>query len=119
MTPSRPGLFLPLTLLYYFTFYFNRELVEIWDKILNSDTPRYLEEAASFRVQARHLGFPIVTFPYVATNRLGSTLFGAPSRVREGLESWRAAGIATPIVVPSSVAGNQLKAFEGLFAAFA
>lgn len=85
VTPSRLGLFLPLTLLYYFTFYFNRELVEIWDKILNSDTPRYLEEAASFRVQARHLGFPIVTFPYVATNRLGSTLFGAPNLGREFL----------------------------------
>jgi hypothetical protein len=39
--------------------------------------------------------------------------------VREGLEAWRAAGIRTPIVVPSSVAGNQLKAFGELFAAFA
>jgi alkanesulfonate monooxygenase SsuD/methylene tetrahydromethanopterin reductase-like flavin-dependent oxidoreductase (luciferase family) len=47
------------------------------------------------------------------------TLFGTPKRVREGLESWREAGIATPIVVPSSAAGNQLKAFEELFAAFA
>jgi hypothetical protein len=47
------------------------------------------------------------------------TLFGGASRVREGLEAWRAAGIRTPIVVPSSVAGNQLKAFSELFAAFA
>ena len=47
------------------------------------------------------------------------TLFGSPGQVREGLESWRAAGIATPIVVPSSAAGNQLKAFAELFAAFA
>jgi alkanesulfonate monooxygenase SsuD/methylene tetrahydromethanopterin reductase-like flavin-dependent oxidoreductase (luciferase family) len=47
------------------------------------------------------------------------TLFGGASRVREGLEAWRAAGIRTPIVVPSSVAGNQLKAFGELFAAFA
>jgi alkanesulfonate monooxygenase SsuD/methylene tetrahydromethanopterin reductase-like flavin-dependent oxidoreductase (luciferase family) len=47
------------------------------------------------------------------------TLFGPPQRVREGLESWRAAGIATPIVVPSSATGNQLKAFAELFAAFA
>jgi hypothetical protein len=39
--------------------------------------------------------------------------------VREGLERWVDAGIATPIVVPSSAAGNQLKAFEELFAAFA
>ena len=47
------------------------------------------------------------------------TLFGPPARVREGLEGWRAAGIAMPIVVPSSVAGNQMRAFEELFAAFA
>jgi hypothetical protein len=47
------------------------------------------------------------------------TLFGPPARVREGLEAWRAAGIAMPIVVPSSVAGNQLRAFEELLAAFA
>jgi alkanesulfonate monooxygenase SsuD/methylene tetrahydromethanopterin reductase-like flavin-dependent oxidoreductase (luciferase family) len=47
------------------------------------------------------------------------TLFGTPQRVREGLERWVDAGIATPIVVPSSAAGNQLKAFEELFAAFA
>jgi alkanesulfonate monooxygenase SsuD/methylene tetrahydromethanopterin reductase-like flavin-dependent oxidoreductase (luciferase family) len=45
------------------------------------------------------------------------SLFGSPNEVREGLESWRAAGIATPIVVPSSAAGNQLKAFAELFAA--
>jgi alkanesulfonate monooxygenase SsuD/methylene tetrahydromethanopterin reductase-like flavin-dependent oxidoreductase (luciferase family) len=47
------------------------------------------------------------------------TLFGPPQRVREGLEAWRAAGIAMPIVVPSSVAGNQMRAFEELFSAFA
>ncbi len=47
------------------------------------------------------------------------TLFGPPKRVREELERWRAAGIAVPIVVPSSVAGNQMRAFEELFAAFA
>jgi alkanesulfonate monooxygenase SsuD/methylene tetrahydromethanopterin reductase-like flavin-dependent oxidoreductase (luciferase family) len=47
------------------------------------------------------------------------TLFGPAARVREGVEAWRAAGIATPILVPSSAAGNQLKAFEELFAAFA
>jgi alkanesulfonate monooxygenase SsuD/methylene tetrahydromethanopterin reductase-like flavin-dependent oxidoreductase (luciferase family) len=47
------------------------------------------------------------------------TLFGPAHRVREGLESWRAAGIAMPIVVPSSAAGNQMRAFEELFAAFA
>jgi hypothetical protein len=46
------------------------------------------------------------------------TLFGPVSRVREKLEAWYDAGIRTPILVPSSVAGNQLKAFEEIFAAF-
>ena len=41
-----------------------------------------------------------------------STLFGPASHVREGIAKWRAAGIRTPIVVPSSAAGNQLKAIE-------
>ena len=40
------------------------------------------------------------------------TLFGPAARVREGLEAWYAAGIRTPIIVPSSVAGNQMKAIE-------
>ena len=47
------------------------------------------------------------------------TLFGPPKRVREGLEAWRAAGVAMPIIVPSAAAGNQMRAFEELFAAFA
>jgi alkanesulfonate monooxygenase SsuD/methylene tetrahydromethanopterin reductase-like flavin-dependent oxidoreductase (luciferase family) len=47
------------------------------------------------------------------------TLFGPAARVREGLEAWYASGVRTPIVVPSSAAGNQMKAFAELFAAFA
>jgi alkanesulfonate monooxygenase SsuD/methylene tetrahydromethanopterin reductase-like flavin-dependent oxidoreductase (luciferase family) len=47
------------------------------------------------------------------------TLFGPIARVREGLEAWYASGIRTPIVVPSSAAGNQMQAFAELFAAFA
>lgn len=46
------------------------------------------------------------------------TLFGTVSEVREGVERWFDAGIGTPILVPSSAAGNQMKAFEELFAAF-
>jgi alkanesulfonate monooxygenase SsuD/methylene tetrahydromethanopterin reductase-like flavin-dependent oxidoreductase (luciferase family) len=46
------------------------------------------------------------------------SLFGPPARVRDGLEAWRAAGITTPIVVPSSAAGNQLRAIEEVFATF-
>ena len=34
------------------------------------------------------------------------------------MAAWREAGITTPILVPSSAAGNQIKAFEELFAAF-
>jgi alkanesulfonate monooxygenase SsuD/methylene tetrahydromethanopterin reductase-like flavin-dependent oxidoreductase (luciferase family) len=47
------------------------------------------------------------------------TLFGPAARVREELEAWYAAGIRTPILVPSSAAGNQMKAFEEMFTAFA
>lgn len=46
------------------------------------------------------------------------TLFGPASRVRDKLEAWYDAGIHTPILVPSSVAGNQFKAFEEFFATF-
>jgi alkanesulfonate monooxygenase SsuD/methylene tetrahydromethanopterin reductase-like flavin-dependent oxidoreductase (luciferase family) len=46
------------------------------------------------------------------------TLFGPPNKIREGIEAWRDAGVHTPIIVPSSAAGNQLKAFEEIFATF-
>jgi alkanesulfonate monooxygenase SsuD/methylene tetrahydromethanopterin reductase-like flavin-dependent oxidoreductase (luciferase family) len=47
-----------------------------------------------------------------------NTLFGPPAKVRDGLAAWRAAGVHTPILVPSSAAGNQLKAIDEVFAAF-
>ncbi|MBI2765680.1 MAG: LLM class flavin-dependent oxidoreductase [Chloroflexi bacterium] len=47
-----------------------------------------------------------------------STLYGPVKDVRNGLEAWFAAGVRTPIVVPSSTKGGQLKAFEEIFAAF-
>ncbi len=47
------------------------------------------------------------------------SLFGSVAEVREGLEAWFDAGVSTPILVPSSAVGNQMKAFEELFAAFA
>jgi alkanesulfonate monooxygenase SsuD/methylene tetrahydromethanopterin reductase-like flavin-dependent oxidoreductase (luciferase family) len=46
------------------------------------------------------------------------SLFGPAARVRDGLEAWYAAGVRTPVLVPSSAAGNQLKAMAELFAAF-
>jgi alkanesulfonate monooxygenase SsuD/methylene tetrahydromethanopterin reductase-like flavin-dependent oxidoreductase (luciferase family) len=48
-----------------------------------------------------------------------NSLFGSAAQVRDGVDAWRAAGVHTPILVPSSAAGNQLKAVEEVFAAFA
>ena len=47
-----------------------------------------------------------------------TTLFGTVSQVRDGLDAWYASGVKTPILVPSSAAGNQMKAFEELFELF-
>ena len=48
-----------------------------------------------------------------------ATLFGPAASVRDGVAAWREAGVTTPILVPSSASGNQLKAVEEIFAAFA
>jgi alkanesulfonate monooxygenase SsuD/methylene tetrahydromethanopterin reductase-like flavin-dependent oxidoreductase (luciferase family) len=45
-------------------------------------------------------------------------LAGSVDEVREGLAAWYDVGLRTPILVPSSAAGNQLVAFQELFAAF-
>jgi alkanesulfonate monooxygenase SsuD/methylene tetrahydromethanopterin reductase-like flavin-dependent oxidoreductase (luciferase family) len=46
------------------------------------------------------------------------TLSGPVRRVREGIEAWFDAGVAAPIVVPSSTSGGQAKAFTEVFDAF-
>jgi alkanesulfonate monooxygenase SsuD/methylene tetrahydromethanopterin reductase-like flavin-dependent oxidoreductase (luciferase family) len=46
------------------------------------------------------------------------TLYGSAADVREGVEKWHAAGVRTPILVPSSASGGQMKAFEEMFEAF-
>jgi alkanesulfonate monooxygenase SsuD/methylene tetrahydromethanopterin reductase-like flavin-dependent oxidoreductase (luciferase family) len=46
------------------------------------------------------------------------TLFGSASAVREGFEAWLAVGVKTPILVPSSISGGQVKAIEELMRAF-
>lgn len=46
------------------------------------------------------------------------TLFGPASEVREGVEAWRATGVKSVILVPSSTRGGQMKAFEEIIAAF-
>ncbi len=47
------------------------------------------------------------------------SLAGPAGRVHDGLTAWRDAGVRTPILVPSSAAGNQIRAVEEVFAAFA
>ena len=46
------------------------------------------------------------------------TLFGPAKRVRDELEAWFDSGIKTPILVPSSANGGQMRAFEELLAIF-
>jgi alkanesulfonate monooxygenase SsuD/methylene tetrahydromethanopterin reductase-like flavin-dependent oxidoreductase (luciferase family) len=46
------------------------------------------------------------------------TLFGPVAQVREGVEAWYAAGVSTPILVPSSTHGGQMQALQELFTAF-
>ncbi|MEM8924518.1 MAG: LLM class flavin-dependent oxidoreductase [Actinomycetota bacterium] len=46
------------------------------------------------------------------------TLYGSVGEVREGVEAWLDAGVSTPILVPSSTTGGQMKAIDELFAAF-
>jgi alkanesulfonate monooxygenase SsuD/methylene tetrahydromethanopterin reductase-like flavin-dependent oxidoreductase (luciferase family) len=47
-----------------------------------------------------------------------NTLFGSPTKVRDGIEAWFDAGVSTPIIVPSSTSGGQAKGVAELFAAF-
>ncbi len=46
------------------------------------------------------------------------TLHGTRDQVLEGLAAWYEAGVSTPILVPSSAEGNQMKAFEEIFSLF-
>ena len=46
------------------------------------------------------------------------TLYGSATEVRDGVDAWRAAGVKTVILVPSSTRGGQMVAFEELIAAF-
>jgi alkanesulfonate monooxygenase SsuD/methylene tetrahydromethanopterin reductase-like flavin-dependent oxidoreductase (luciferase family) len=46
------------------------------------------------------------------------TLYGSVTQVRDGVEAWYAAGVSTPILVPSSTKGGQMQALQELFAAF-
>ncbi|OGO51538.1 MAG: hypothetical protein A2148_01275 [Chloroflexi bacterium RBG_16_68_14] len=46
------------------------------------------------------------------------TLFGSAAEVREGVEAWYAADVKTPMLVPSSTEGGQMRAYQELLAAF-
>src|SRR5690606_29278259 len=48
-----------------------------------------------------------------------TTLYGTPTQVRDGCEAWLAAGVRTPILVPSSAAGNQMQALKEMMDCFA
>ena len=58
--------------------------------------------------------------PHFLTDRWLSetTMFGTASQVRDQVEAWFDAGVKTPIIVPSSAAGNQLKAVQEVFDAY-
>jgi alkanesulfonate monooxygenase SsuD/methylene tetrahydromethanopterin reductase-like flavin-dependent oxidoreductase (luciferase family) len=45
-------------------------------------------------------------------------LFGPAAKVRDGVAAWQDAGVSTPVLVPSSTSGGQLKALEEIFATF-
>jgi hypothetical protein len=47
------------------------------------------------------------------------TLFGPPARIRDGVAAWIAAGVRTPILVPSSTKGGQMEAMREIFEVFA
>lgn len=76
----------------------------------------YVEEmeAVEQRIAAREMD----RIPECLSDRwlADTTLFGSATKVRDGIEAWFEAGIKTPIIVPSSAAGNQMKAFEEFFA---
>jgi len=47
------------------------------------------------------------------------TLSGSATQVRDGVEAWRAAGVHTPVIVPSSATGDHRAAVREIFEAFA
>jgi hypothetical protein len=83
---------LPLALLYAVTFSIDRRALTHLDYVFNADCARYLYEAASGRIQARHLGIPVVTFAPAAVGRW----LGVPGLGREvGIAETAAAGALT------------------------
>jgi len=78
----------------------------------------YAEEMAAVEAALAAKDFDRV--PDLMTDRWlnDNTLFGSPTKVRDGIEAWFDAGVTTPIIVPSSTSGGQAKAVAELFAIF-
>lgn len=78
----------------------------------------YLEEMEGIEKAIDAKDFDAI--PHFLTDRwlADTTLFGTASEVRDGVEAWFDAGIKTPILVPSSANGGQMKAFEELLAIY-
>ncbi len=72
-------------------------------------------------IEAAQLAGDVAKIPGLMSGKwlTDCTLYGTAAEVREGVEAWYAAGVRTPILVPSSASGGQMKAFEEMFAAFA
>ncbi|MCH7697753.1 MAG: LLM class flavin-dependent oxidoreductase [Chloroflexi bacterium] len=78
----------------------------------------YEEEMGAIRIAARKGDNDKITSLMTDEWLADVTLFGSAQEVREGVEAWYASGVKTPILVPSSTEGGQMKALEELFAAF-
>ncbi|MFB3112733.1 MAG: LLM class flavin-dependent oxidoreductase [Gemmatimonadales bacterium] len=78
----------------------------------------YEDEMGAIRIAAREGDNDKITSLMTDEWLADVTLFGSALEVREGVEAWYASGVKTPILVPSSTEGGQMKALEELFAAF-
>lgn len=78
----------------------------------------YEEEMGAIRIAAREGDNDKITSLMTDEWLADVSLFGSAQEVREGVDAWYASGVKTPILVPSSTEGGQMKALEELFAAF-
>ena len=78
----------------------------------------YEEEMGAIRIAARAGDNDKITSLMTDEWLADVALFGSAQEVREGVDAWYASGVKTPILVPSSTEGGQMKALEELFAAF-
>jgi alkanesulfonate monooxygenase SsuD/methylene tetrahydromethanopterin reductase-like flavin-dependent oxidoreductase (luciferase family) len=78
----------------------------------------YGEEIAAIR-KAASVGEQDKIPPIMSERWLSDvTLYGTAAEVRDGVEAWYAAGVRTPILVPSSTQGGQMQALQEILSAF-